>query len=171
MEEKAKRHRRTKAEMSQATRPVGTGSEPKEVIEPSDFNNKHKKVGRGRPAKTETQYKLDQVEGPITCEADAVKAGIKPKKYQIELPVGKDGIKHIWKYDWTKNPVNGIVETEIVYPKDYDDTLPDDNSLPLTKRTWLNPANGKYVSYGRACQLGLYVPEKGEGKRGRPRKA
>jgi hypothetical protein len=172
--EKVKRVRRTKAEMeqvrNQATRPVGTGAEPKEVIATSDFNEKHKKVGRGRPAKTETQHKLDLVEGPITSEKDAVAAGVKPKKYTREY-TNKDGVKSIWKFDWIKNPQNGLVETENIFPKDYDDTLPDDDSLPLTKRTWLNPANGKYVSYGRAVQLGLYKPESGSGKRGRPKKA
>jgi hypothetical protein len=176
MEEKIKRHRRTKAEMLQeansATRPVGTGDKPAEIIAPSDFTERHKKIGRGRPTKSELDYKLDDVNRlSIKCDKDAVNSGIKPKIYQNETTPGKDGVKSIWYYDWNKNPTTGLIATENIFPKDFDDTLPDDDSLPLTKRTFLNPANGKYVGYGRAVQLGLYKPEAGSGKRGRPKKA
>lgn len=145
--EKIKRHRRTKAEMQalQSTNLV--------VPESSDsFTERHKKVEhRGRPKAAPEISEL-------------------PSKFERVYEDKKTGIKSVWKYD-SKKLKSGPYEVETIYPKDYDDTLPDDDSLPLTKRTWLNPANGKYVGYGRAVQLGLFVPEKGDGKRGRPKKA
>lgn len=140
--EKIKRHRRTKAEMAATKAPI-------EVVEKSsdNFLERHRKVEkRGRP----------KVEGEETE---------KPKVYDITFTDGS-----VWHYDWNKNPSNGLVNTNTVYPKDFDFTLPDDDALPITKRQWLNPANGKYVGYGRAVQLGLYKPEnEGKGKRGRPK--
>ncbi len=169
MEEKIKRHRRTKAEMLAL---ASHDSAPALESVTNEFNERHKKTGRGRPSKSEMDYKLDDPNRPkISCDKDAVDCGIKPKIYQHEFPAGKDGVKSIWYYDWNINKVNGLVRTENIFPKDFDDTLPDDDSLPLTKRTFLNPANGKYVGYGRAVQLGLYKPEAGSGKRGRPKKA
>ena len=82
-------------------------------------------------------------------------------------------IKHLYHYDLDKFP-NGPYKTEIVYPEGYktinDDIASANKGLPITKQMFLNPANNKYVGYGRAVQLGLYKPENAGGGRGRPKK-
>lgn len=78
-----------------------------------------------------------------------------PKIYQLEF-LDKEGVKSIWKYDLdiTKN---GPIEVEQIYPKGYE--TPEElrekqnNKLPLTQREYLNPKNGKLVSYQRFKQL------------------
>lgn len=69
-----------------------------------------------------------------------------------------DGTTDIWKYDPNLND-RGPYEVEIIYPKNYKsplDLLENSNdNLPLTKRKYINPANGKLVSYQRAKTLNL----------------
>lgn len=160
--EKIKRHRRTKSEMNKVLM-------ENEII--NDVFSKTEK--RGRPSKEEFEQKLSifHKENPdkfLKSEKEVIEAGLKPKIYETTQSDGS-----IWYYDWNKNPINGLVSTTPFYPKDFDFSLPDDNTLPLTKRQWLNSANGKYVGYGRAKQLGLISEELSPktGKRGRPKKA
>lgn len=115
---------------------------------------------RGRPAGQKNGPKVEKQRFSQNINID------KPKIYEIEFSDGS-----IWKYNWNKNPQSGLISTSYIYPEGFDFTLPeDDDNLPLTKRQWLNPITGKYVSYSRSVQLGLYTPEKGSGKRGRPKK-
>ena len=71
-----------------------------------------------------------------------------------------DGVISTWKYDLDKQP-NGPIEVNNEYPKDFkpeteDEKLEKQNKdLPLTKRQWINPANGKLVGYTRAKALNL----------------
>jgi len=68
----------------------------------------------------------------------------------------------VWYYDHSKSQ-NGPIKVEIGYANDKTDVetideLKDtsrDTSIPLTKRMWTNPANGKLVGYTRAKNLGL----------------
>ena len=95
---------------------------------------------RGRPKSIET----------LTAE------GVAQQRKFIREYVHKDGTKDIWTYDLDKNP-SGPVSVEFIYPKNFihiSDQF-EDSHLPLTKRTWVNPANGKEVGYTRAKNLGL----------------
>lgn len=80
-----------------------------------------------------------------------------------------DGVKRIWKYDldkWDRGPL----EVEIVYPKDWKSPMDLrkiakkeakkmakklDGKVAKSKMKYLNPVNGKMISYGRAKQLGI----------------
>jgi hypothetical protein len=64
-----------------------------------------------------------------------------------------DGTTYIWKYDLDKFS-RGPIETTINYPKEF---LLDDGKQKNNKidQKYINPANGKYVGYGRAKSLGL----------------
>ena len=67
------------------------------------------------------------------------------------------GKRIVWSYDPKKN-LNGPHSVEIFYPKGYDDKTegdPTDESIPKTKRKYINPKNGKLVAYTRAKELGL----------------
>lgn len=120
--------------------------EPK--VEPLSFSERHQKIERrGRPKEIEPEDR--------------------PSKFE-KIFTEKSGIIHVWKYDLKKSN-KGPIEVEIKYPKDYkDEVLENDESLPLTKRQWINPQNGKLVGYGRAVQLGIFKPE--GGKKGRKAK-
>ncbi len=80
-----------------------------------------------------------------------------------------DGTTSVWYYDYSKF-TNGPYRVEIGYGKDENYNKPfsdadadeprdtsNDTSIPLTKRKWTNPANGKLVAYTRARELGLIV--------------
>jgi len=66
---------------------------------------------------------------------------------------------YIWTYNLDIFP-NGPISVESIYNKEYSKQLRNiendtNENLPLTKRTWTNPKNGKEVSYQRAKQLKL----------------
>jgi len=67
-------------------------------------------------------------------------------------------IKQIWYYDLNKF-TNGPIKTEIFYPNGFisneESKTKSNKQLPLTKQTFFNPENGKYVGYNRAKSLGL----------------
>ena len=72
-----------------------------------------------------------------------------------------DGSVSVWYYDYSKFQ-NGPIKVETGYADDKTieviDEIKDtsqDTSIPLTKRMWTNPANGKLVGYTRAKNLGL----------------
>jgi hypothetical protein len=64
-------------------------------------------------------------------------------------------VKEIWTYD--TDIVGRPIKVEFVYPKNYkhpDEILAqDERNLPMSKRTFLNPISGKFVSYNRYMQL------------------
>ena len=73
-----------------------------------------------------------------------------------------DGTTTVWHYDYSKftngpikveiNGVKGESTFEVITePKD----TSADTSIPITKRMWTNPTNGKLVGYTRARGLGL----------------
>lgn len=66
----------------------------------------------------------------------------------------EDGTNHIWFYDANISK-NGPFKVEISYPKDYKTFDEEQESLSITQRKYFNPANNKYVAYGRAKQLKL----------------
>lgn len=111
---------------------------------------------RGRPkgavGKTKSEIKSER----DSIFTDTPKQG--PRKYKQEYFDIVTKIKTIWYYDLDKFD-RGPFKTETIYPDNYVDPASDEAAsnalLPITKRTWLNPANGKYVAYGRAVQLGL----------------
>ena len=69
-----------------------------------------------------------------------------------------DGTIDIWKYDPSKS-TSGAYEVEVTYPKGYkhqdEIIVKEQSNIPLTKRQFLNPQNGKMVGYTRAKNLGL----------------
>jgi hypothetical protein len=76
-----------------------------------------------------------------------------PKKGIREF--NEHGIREVWKYDDSINP-NGPYEVTIFYPQNYRTDLDKLNSkLSEKEKLYFNPANGKYVGYGRAKQLKL----------------
>ena len=81
----------------------------------------------------------------------------------------KDGVKHIWYFNHGKMD-RGPFKVEMEYPAGWKSDEETNDSLPITKQMFFNPANNKMVGYGRAVQLGLYKPEPGDGKRGRKKK-
>jgi len=86
-------------------------------------------------------------------------------KYSREFK-NTDGTASTWFYDTERFP-NGPYRVEIGYAKDtdYDKVFEEEydedkdtstnTSVPITKRRWTNPANGKLVGYTRAKNLGL----------------
>jgi len=73
-----------------------------------------------------------------------------------------DGTTSTWYYDHNKT-TNGPIKVEIggindkisFITEDEPKDTSQDTSIPLTKRMWTNPANGKLVGYTRAKNLGL----------------
>ena len=72
-----------------------------------------------------------------------------------------DGTTSTWYYDHSKTTngpikveIGGINDKTIEVINEIKDTS-QDTSIPLTKRMWTNPANGKLVGYTRAKNLGL----------------
>lgn len=67
-------------------------------------------------------------------------------------------IRQVWYYDLEKFP-NGAYKTETFYPGNFqsaeEELTKSNKKLPITKQTWINPANGKEVGYTRAKALGL----------------
>lgn len=65
------------------------------------------------------------------------------------------GHRSVWTYDLDKNPYGPIMVEEF-YPKGSTvDPDPTDESIPKTKRKYVNPVNNKLVAYTRAKELGL----------------
>lgn len=79
-----------------------------------------------------------------------------PSKFTREYK-NHTGHRSVWTYDLNKNP-NGPISVEQFYPKgskqevEIDET---DESIPKTKRKYINPKNGKLVAYTRAKELGI----------------
>lgn len=74
-----------------------------------------------------------------------------------------DGTTHIWKYDLDKFS-RGPIETTVNYSKE---SLSEGGKTKNNKidQKYLNPANGKYVSYQRYHQLvkeGKITPSNGK---------
>lgn len=69
-----------------------------------------------------------------------------------------DGTKSIWKFNLDKFP-NGPYEVEQVYPKDYisveDKFKKENKKVSKYQQKFINPANGRTISYYRAKALGL----------------
>jgi len=72
-----------------------------------------------------------------------------------------DGSLSKWHYNPEVFP-NGPFKVEFEYADDDQDVLVEEEtdtskntSIPITKRKWTNPANGKLVGYARAKGLGL----------------
>lgn len=74
--------------------------------------------------------------------------------------INDDGTTCVWKYDLDKS-TSGPIETTTSYPKEYLGTVEKTKDNKIDKK-YLNPANGKYVSYQRARALGLTSPSNGK---------
>jgi len=85
------------------------------------------------------------------------------EKYQIKYPNG-DGTSDIWTFDKSITK-NGPISTEmnvkddsykkVIVEDEPEKEQPSNESLPKTKRMYLNPANNKMVGYARAKFLKL----------------
>lgn len=70
-----------------------------------------------------------------------------------------DGCICTWIYDYDVNKVSGLISVDIEYPKGYDFRTPEEKlkkeqkGLNKTEMKYLNPLNGKQVSYQRYHQL------------------
>lgn len=76
-----------------------------------------------------------------------------PSKFVKEIKYN-DGCKVIWSFDLNKTK-KGPIEINIEYPPNYSTFEEEQEQIPLSKRKYLNPNNGKWVAYQRACVLGL----------------
>jgi len=76
-----------------------------------------------------------------------------PTKFIREITYS-DGVKQFWTYDLEKR-CNGPVKVEITYPTNYSTFEEEQEQIPVSQRKYLNPNNGKWVAYARACVLGL----------------
>lgn len=81
-----------------------------------------------------------------------------PKEYITRVYKEKTGVTHTWYFE--KDKLNlGPYKVTIDYPKSYTSDTEDkkqaNKKLSKTKRRFINPKNGKEVSYQRAKQLGL----------------
>jgi len=74
----------------------------------------------------------------------------RPRKYST-IFVNDDGVIDTWIYDLDKNPY-GPIETNFSYPKNYNLVSETQKDNKVDKK-YLNPYNGKYVSYQRYHQL------------------
>ena len=79
------------------------------------------------------------------------------RKFTKEF-TSSDGTKSIWKYNLDKQP-NGPYEVEQVYSKDYvsvEDKFEKENKkVSKYQQKFINPVNGRTISYYRAKTLGL----------------
>jgi len=66
--------------------------------------------------------------------------------------IDDDGVTSVWEYDPAKS-TNGPYDVTIKYPKDFLTAEPVQRVLNKTEQKYLNPNNGKYVSYQRYQQL------------------
>ncbi len=96
---------------------------------------------RGRPSKIKTEA------------IDAEVSTLPLIKFERTFN-NEDGSVDVWKFDMNKNP-NGPYETTTSYPKGTKAFEQMQESLPKTKRRYLNPATGKEVGWLRYKQLGL----------------
>jgi hypothetical protein len=94
--------------------------------------------------------KIEKRGRPTTASTDPDQ---QPRKFTRESTNFK-GIRSVWKYDLDYYP-NGPISVEIFYPSGFVSDAEKEAKLPKTQRKFINPANGKEVSYGRAKQLGL----------------
>jgi hypothetical protein len=66
-----------------------------------------------------------------------------------------DGTKQVWQYSTTGD----LMSVSIYYPKNYTSDAEDlklkNKKLPKSKQRFINPKNGKEVSYQRAKELGI----------------
>lgn len=67
-----------------------------------------------------------------------------------------DGTASVWVYNLDIFP-NGPISVEIFYPKNYKHVYQDDevdeSNLPISKRTFIHPINGKTITYSRMYKL------------------
>jgi len=79
------------------------------------------------------------------------------RKFTKEF-VHPDGTKSIWKYNLDKHP-NGPYEVEQIYPKDYQTVeqkiKKENKKVSKYDQKFINPVNGRTISYYRAKILGL----------------
>jgi hypothetical protein len=68
--------------------------------------------------------------------------------------ISLDKVKQVWTYDLNKFK-RGPISVDIHYPSNYISLEEEEEKLPISKRKYLNPNNGKWVAYQRACVLGL----------------
>ena len=76
-----------------------------------------------------------------------------PRQYTRMFDNG-DGSTETWHYNLDKFS-NGPFKVDIKYSTNHLTFEEINEALPITKRRYYNPANQKYIGYGRAKQLGL----------------
>jgi hypothetical protein len=87
-----------------------------------------------------------------------------PKRQFTREYKNSDGGFDIWTYNLDKF-TNGPISVETIYAKNNTISTPspiNDSKLSLSQRKWINPSNGKEVSYQRARVLGLINPSNGK---------
>ena len=77
-----------------------------------------------------------------------------PLRQFIRQYKSEDGSVETWHYDLDYFP-NGPYKVEITSPAIKETWEERNAKLPKTKRKYFNPANDKWVGYGRAKQLGV----------------
>jgi hypothetical protein len=78
---------------------------------------------------------------------------IQPSKFNKKIKYD-DGCTISWIFDLNITK-KGPIEITIEYPKTYITFEEEQEHIPATKRKYLNPHTGKWVTYARGLALGL----------------
>ena len=76
-----------------------------------------------------------------------------PRQFTREF-TGEDGSVETWHYDLDYF-ANGPFKVEVTSPTVKETWEEKNAKLPKTQRKYFNPANSKWIGYGRAKQLGV----------------
>lgn len=77
-----------------------------------------------------------------------------PPRQYTRVFDSEEGVTETWHYNLDKAP-NGPYKVDIKYSTNHLTFEEQNELLSKTHRKYYNPANDKYVGYGRAKQLGL----------------
>tara|TARA_R110000744_G_scaffold126272_1_gene232521 strand:+ start:835 stop:1110 length:276 start_codon:yes stop_codon:yes gene_type:complete len=79
---------------------------------------------------------------------------VPPPRQFTKVYDNSDGTTETWHYNLDKFS-NGPFKVDIKYSTSHLTFEEINEALPKTQRRYYNPANQKYIGYGRAKQLGL----------------
>jgi hypothetical protein len=93
--------------------------------------------------------------GRPTIDKEAQQVEIVKNNVYTRDFTNSDGTVDRWFYDFNKYPTVGLYKTELDIFNSEGIPTQNRDSVSKTKKTYLNPKNGKMVGYTRAKMLGL----------------
>lgn len=79
-----------------------------------------------------------------------------PKKFKKEIVYSDDVSSDVWVFNEKGQLLEVKIDWDKAFLKKYKADIEYQESLPKTRRQYLNPENGKYVGYARAKALGFF---------------